>query len=93
MSVCIQLNYGIWDRFVAQDTNTAKWSEIYILYNSVCCIHFKLLQIQLNYWNCLPFNFNVHRPPSALKPQELSFQPTNQKNELLAKDGIACKVL
>ena len=67
--------------------------KIYIPYNSVCCIHFKLLQIQLNYWNCLNFNFNVHRPPSALEPQELSFQPTNQKNELLAKDGIAHKVL
>jgi len=27
---------------------------IYILYNSVCCIHFKPLQIQLNYQNHLP---------------------------------------
>ena len=30
----IWLNYRIWDSLVvAQDTNTAKWSEIYILYN------------------------------------------------------------
>jgi hypothetical protein len=32
--VYIWLNYRIWDSLVvAQDTNTAKWSEIYILYN------------------------------------------------------------
>ena len=69
MSVYIWLNYGIWDSLVvAQDTNTAKWSEIYILYNSVYCIHFRPLNVQLNYWNCLPFNFHVHRVPSALKP-------------------------
>ena len=51
ISSTVWLNW-IWDSFVvAQNTNTAKWSEIYILYNSVCCIHFKPLQIQLNYWN------------------------------------------
>jgi hypothetical protein len=94
MSVHIWLNYGTWDSLVvAQDTNIAKWLEIYILYNSVCCIHFRPLKIQLHYRNYLNFNFNVHRPPSALKPEEFSFQLTHQRNKLLAKGRIAYKVL
>jgi hypothetical protein len=94
MSVHIWLNYGTWDSLVvAQDTNIAKWLEIYILYNSVCCIHFRPLKMQLHYWNYLNFNFNVHRPPSALKPEEFSFQLTHQRNKLLAKGRIAYKVV
>ena len=62
--------------------------NIYILYNSVCCIHFKPLQIQLNYWNCPPFNFNVHRPPSALKPQELSLQQPIRRTSSWQRVGL-----
>jgi hypothetical protein len=67
--------------------------NIYILYNSGCFIHLKPLKIQLNYWNYPNFNFHVHRPPSALKLEELSFQLTHQRNKLLEKGGIAYKVL
>ena len=35
MSMHIWLNYETWDSLVvAQDTNMAKWLEIYVLYNS-----------------------------------------------------------
>ena len=54
--------------------------HIYILYNSVCWIHFRPLKIQLNYWNCLSLNFSMHLPPSAPTPHE-NFFSVNQSEE------------
>ena len=42
------------------------------IYNSVCCF----------------FNFNVHRPPSALKPQELSLQQPIRRTSSWQRVGL-----
>ena len=94
MSVYIWINYGIWDSFVVgQDTNTAKWSYIYIYY-TILCVESISNHSRYNYiirTACLSIFPCTGHP--VLHHMKISFQLTNQRNKLLEKGKIVHKVL